>query len=55
LTGGLAHSEYITNKIKERVEFLAPVKIYPGEDEMLAMAENAFAVLNGEREVLQYQ
>ena len=55
LTGGLAHSEYITNKIKERVEFLAPVKIYPGEDEMLAMAENAFAVLNGEREVLQYR
>jgi butyrate kinase len=55
LTGGLAYSSYITDKIKERVEFLAPVRVYPGEDEMLAMAENAFAVLRGEREVLEYK
>jgi butyrate kinase len=54
LTGGLAYSEYITSKIAERVDFLAPVHVYPGEDEMQAMADNAFAVLKGEREVMTY-
>jgi butyrate kinase len=54
LTGGLAYSEYITSKIAERVDFLAPVHVYPGEDEMQAMADNAFAVLKGEREVMMY-
>ena len=54
LTGGLAYSEYITSKISERVDFLAPVHVYPGEDEMQAMADNAFAVLKGEREVMTY-
>jgi butyrate kinase len=47
--------EYITDKIKERVSFLAPIHVYPGEDEMLAMAENAFAALKGEREILVYK
>jgi butyrate kinase len=55
LTGGLAYSSYITDKIKERVSFLAPIHVYPGEDEMLAMAENAFAALKGEREILVYK
>ena len=36
LTGGLARSQYITDHIKERVEFIAPVTIYPGQDEMKA-------------------
>ena len=32
LTGGMAHSEYITSRLQERVSFLAPVHVYPGED-----------------------
>ena len=54
LTGGIAHSEYITQGLRERVEFIAPVHIYPGEDEMKALALNALAVLRGEREAKEY-
>ena len=37
LTGGMAHSEYITSRLQERVSFLAPVHVYPGEDELEAL------------------
>lgn len=48
LTGGLAHNKTITDKISQRVSFIAPVRIYPGEDEMKALASNALLVLNGQ-------
>ena len=54
LTGGLAHSEYVIKHLRERIEFLAPVYCYPGEDEMLALASNALAVLRGKREAKEY-
>lgn len=54
LTGGIAYSDYITSRLRERIGFLAPVYIYPGEDEMRALALNALAVLRGEREVRPY-
>lgn len=54
LTGGLAHSQFIVDYIKERVSFLAPVTVYPGEDEMLAMAEGAYKVLKGGEKPLDY-
>ena len=54
LTGGMAYSEYITQGIRERVEFIAPVHIFPGEDEMKALALNALAVMRGEREAKVY-
>lgn len=54
ITGGVAYDERFVNWIKERVEFIAPIFIYPGEDEMRALAKNAFAVLSGEMEVMQY-
>ena len=34
LTGGIAYSQYVTSEIEKRVSFLAPVVVYPGEDEM---------------------
>lgn len=55
LTGGLAHSEVITDNISHRIRFVAPVEIYPGEDEMLALAESGLAVLRGEREAKIYE
>ena len=55
LTGGIAYSEYITQGLRERVEFIAPVHIFPGEDEMKALALNALAVLRGEREAKEYE
>lgn len=55
LTGGMAHSEYITSRLKERVSFLAPVHVYPGEDELEALALNALGALRGELSVQVYQ
>ncbi len=55
LTGGMAHSEYIVNEIRRRVGFLAPVHIFPGEDEMEALALNALAVLLGKRKAKVYE
>jgi len=55
LTGGLAYSPLLTGWIEERVGFIAPVLIYPGEDEMQAMAQGALRVLRGEEPPLDYQ
>lgn len=55
LTGGMARSKYIIPRLKERIAFLAPVAVYPGEDEMGALASNALAVLKGEREAKEYK
>jgi len=54
LTGGLAYDELFTGWIKERVSFIAPVLVYPGEDELLALAEGALRVLKGEEEAKEY-
>ena len=54
LTGGLARSEYIISRLRQRIEFLAPVYCFPGEDEMEALALNALAVLRGQREAKEY-
>jgi butyrate kinase len=50
LTGGIAYGNPIVNEITRYVDWIAPVKIYPGEDEMKALAFNAFLILNGEAE-----
>lgn len=54
LTGGLAHSDYITSRITQRVQHIAPIHIYPGENELESLAENALRVLRQECEVRQY-
>lgn len=54
LTGGVAHSKWITNLIIERVYKFAPVYTYPGEDEMRALAYNGLMVLKGEIAVKEY-
>jgi butyrate kinase len=48
LTGGIANNTLVTDYIKSMVRFIAPVIVYPGEDEMKAMADNALRVLRGE-------
>lgn len=54
LTGGLAHSKLITGYITERVSFLAPVLLFPGENEMLALTEGALRALRGEETPKRY-
>jgi len=54
ITGGLAHSEILVGWIQERVRFLAPVKVYPGENEMEALAAGGMRVLTGIEDVKNY-
>ena len=54
LTGGIAYSKYVTEYIRERVEFIAPVVVYPGEDEMLSLALGGLRVLRGEETAKTY-
>lgn len=55
LTGGMAYSEYIISHFRRRLDFLAPIYVYPGEDEMEALASNALSVLRGERVAKEYK
>ncbi len=48
LTGGIAYNDYVCSRVIKRIEFIAPVKRYPGEDEMGALCANVLRVLNGE-------
>lgn len=54
LTGGLAFSKYLTRFITSKVEFISGVYVYPGEDELEALAANALRVATGEIEPLEY-
>ncbi len=54
LTGGIAHDKMFTQWIKERVEFISEVYVYPGEDELTALAEGGLRVLRGEETGKQY-
>lgn len=54
LTGGLAHSDLLVKWIKKRVGFIAPIKVYPGEDELQALAESVYYAKNGEIPVKEY-
>ncbi|MCF7923592.1 MAG: butyrate kinase [Candidatus Izimaplasma sp.] len=45
ITGGIAYSEVFIDYIKQKVEPIAKVRVYPGEDEMRALAEGAMRVL----------
>ena len=54
LTGGIAYSEMLTNWIKKRVEFIAPVEIMPGENEMESLAYGILRVLRGEEKFRVY-
>jgi butyrate kinase len=55
LTGGLAGSDLLTRWITERVKFIAEVKIYPGENEMDALASAVNRVLNGTEMIKEYK
>jgi len=54
VTGGIAYGADIVAALKERAEWIAPFTVYPGEDELLALAQGALRVLNGEEEAREY-
>ncbi len=55
ITGGVANSKWLVNLITERVHKIAPTHVYPGEDEMRALAFNGLRVLRGEAEIKEYK
>ncbi len=54
LTGGIAHSQWLTSLIIERVAFLGPVMLHPGEDELAALAAGARRVIEGTENCREY-
>ena len=54
LTGGVAYDKQVVKGITGRVSFIAPVHLYPGENEMKSLAQGALRVLKGEEEALEY-
>lgn len=55
LTGGIAHSDYCVAGLKEQIDYLAPVALMPGEDEMGSLAYNALGALRGELPLQVYR
>lgn len=55
LTGGMAHSQRIVESIRQRVRFIAPVTVVPGEEELESLALGALRVLRGEEAAKVYQ
>jgi len=55
ITGGIAYDKNFVNWIQERIYKIAPVHVYPGEDEMRALAINGLMVIRGEHEVREYK
>jgi butyrate kinase len=53
LTGGMARSERVVRQLRSYLEWIAPVRIYPGEDELQALAEGVFRVLSGEEQAMR--
>ena len=54
ITGGIAYDKVVVSGLKERAGFIAPITVYPGEDELLALAQGALRVMNGEEKAMVY-
>jgi len=54
ITGGMANSELLIGLLMKKISFIAPIEIYPGEDEMMALAEGVSRVLKKEENINRY-
>lgn len=55
LTGEIAYNENVISAIKDSIGFIAPVVVYPGENELLALAQGVLRVLKGEEKAKEYK
>ena len=55
LTGGIAYNPMLVEYVKEMTSFIAPMIVYPGEDEMEALAMNGLMVIKGEINAKEYK
>jgi butyrate kinase len=54
VTGGIAYNETFNNDLREYVGTLTEFHVYPGENEMEALSEGAFRVIDGEEKAQEY-
>lgn len=54
VTGGIAYDKVVVAGLKEKAEWIAPMTIYPGEDELMALVQGGLRVLNGEEKAMVY-
>lgn len=54
VTGGIAYWKELIDDLKKKIDWIAPVTVYPGEDELLALAQGAVRVLNKEEIAKEY-
>lgn len=55
ITGGIAHSEYCVEKLKSWIDYLAPIVVRAGEDELGSLAYNAYGALTGTLPIITYR
>ncbi|EEA86233.1 butyrate kinase [Peptacetobacter hiranonis] len=55
VTGGIAHSNMFTSKLKKKIKFISHVEIMPGENEMESLAFGALRVLKGEETAREFK
>ncbi len=54
VTGGIAYDEAVVDGLKKQAGWIAPMTVYPGEDELLALVQGGLRVLNGEETAMVY-
>lgn len=54
VTGGIAYDKAVVQGLKDSCEWIAPFTVYPGEDELLALAQGGLRVVNGEEKAKEY-
>lgn len=54
VTGGIAYGAEVIENLKKKAEWIAPFTVYPGEDELLALAQGGLRVMNGEEKAMEY-
>lgn len=54
VTGGIAYNQFVIDKLNEHCGWIAPFTVYPGEDELLALAQGGLRVVNGEEAAKEY-
>lgn len=54
ITGGIAYDKNVVAGLQEKAGWIAPITVYPGEDELLALVQGGLRVLNGEEAAMEY-
>ena len=52
--GGIAYNPYTREILEKHLGFIAPITVYPGEDELLALCQGALRVVTGEEKAREY-